>query len=227
MRDGYIYDRNNIVCHHYNFLRSSIHIKIRSKFCCQKMTDFSLICPPQGKSLADDFAEHINQWVERRTQQTVSEIEFRRQLSVGKMSKEQKDLLKDIAKIRNVKDGHSGRKKTPVCSPFLAKEKARLRLLKENAKTDDYLSDGNSSDDGSSVYSFEDEGEEMSPNPASKQRPHGTVLMPSEGKLSAKKSSFEDRLLDNRITNLQRRYSAQVRTEPIVNVHRRLKFDKQ
>jgi hypothetical protein len=191
------------------------------------MTDFSLICPPQGKSLADDFAEHINQWVEKRTQKTMSEIEFKRQVSVGKMSREQKDLLKDIVKIRNVKDGHSGRKKTPVPPSFLAKEKARLQLLKENAKSDDYRSDGNSSDDGSSVYSFEDEREELLPNPASKNRSYQTVLNPTEGKLGAKKSSYEDRLRDTRITNLQRRYSAQVRRDPLVNIHRRLKCNTQ
>lgn len=159
-------------------------------------------------------------------QKSVTEIELKRQLSVGKMSKEQKDLLKDMAKIKNVKGAAKRDQRKPaqttVSSPsFLAKEKARLQALRENAKADEYRSDGNSSDDGSSVYSLEDEEEEI----ASKDSL--TILKPNTRKLSAKKSSCEERLRDTRIANLQRRYSAQVRTEPIVNVNRRLKYDKK
>lgn len=192
------------------------------------MTDFTLVCPPQGRSIADDFAEHINQWVEKKMQKSVTEIELKRQLSVGKMSKEQKDLLKDMAKIRAAKETakRDQRKQAQTTSSpsFLAKEKARLQALRENAKADEYRSDGNSSDDGSSVYSLDDEEEEIASAPSKDSL---TILKPNTRKLSAKKSSCEERLRDTRIANLQRRYSAQVRTEPIVNVNRRLKYDKK
>lgn len=190
------------------------------------MTDFTLLSPPQGRSIADDFAEHINQWVEKKMQKSVTEIELKRQLSVGKMSKEQKDLLKDMAKIKIVKEAAKRKSaQTTTSSPsFLSKEKARLQALRENAKADEYRSDGNSSDDGSSVYSLEDEEEEIASPPSKDSL---TILKPNTRKLSAKKSSCEERLRDTRIANLQRRYSAQVRTEPIVNVNRRLKYDKK
>lgn len=190
------------------------------------MTDFTLLSPPQGRSIADDFAEHINQWVEKKMHKSVTEIELKRQLSVGKMSKEQKDLLKDMAKIKIVKEAAKRKPaQTTTSSPsFLAKEKARLQALRENAKADEYRSDGNSSDDGSSVYSLEDEEEEIASPPSKDSL---TILKPNTRKLSAKKSSCEERLRDTRIANLQRRYSAQVRTEPIVNVNRRLKYDKK
>lgn len=211
------------------------HISITACFCWRKklqkknMTDFTLLSPPQGRSIADDFAEHINQWVEKKMQKSVTEIELKRQRSVGKMSKEQKDLLKDMAKIKNVKGAAKRDQRKPaqttVSSPsFLAKEKARLQALRENAKADEYRSDGNSSDDGSSVYSLEDEEEEIASPPSKDSL---TILKPNTRKLSAKKSSCEERLRDTRIANLQRRYSAQVRTEPIVNVNRRLKYDKK
>lgn len=192
----------------------------------RNMTDFTLLSPPQGRSIADDFAEHINQWVEKKMQKSVTEIELKRQLSVGKMSKEQKDLLKDMAKIKIVKEAAKRKPaQTTTSSPsFLAKEKARLQALRENAKADEYRSDGNSSDDGSSVYSLEDEEEEIASPPSKDSL---TILKPNTRKLSAKKSSCEERLRDTRIANLQRRYSAQVRTEPIVNVNRRLKYDKK
>lgn len=192
----------------------------------KNMTDFTLLSPPQGRSIADDFAEHINQWVEKKMQKSVTEIELKRQLSVGKMSKEQKDLLKDMAKIKIVKEAAKRKPaQTTTSSPsFLAKEKARLQALRENAKADEYRSDGNSSDDGSSVYSLEDEEEEIASPPSKDSL---TILKPNTRKLSAKKSSCEERLRDTRIANLQRRYSAQVRTEPIVNVNRRLKYDKK
>lgn len=192
----------------------------------KNMTDFTLLSPPQGRSIADDFAEHINQWVEKKMQKSVTEIELKRQLSVGKMSKEQKDLLKDMAKIKIVKEAAKRKSaQTTTSSPsFLAKEKARLQALRENAKADEYRSDGNSSDDGSSVYSLEDEEEEIASPPSKDSL---TILKPNTRKLSAKKSSCEERLRDTRIANLQRRYSAQVRTEPIVNVNRRLKYDKK
>lgn len=192
----------------------------------RNMTDFTLLSPPQGRSIADDFAEHINQWVEKKMQKSVTEIELKRQLSVGKMSKEQKDLLKDMAKIKIVKEAAKRKSaQTTTSSPsFLAKEKARLQALRENAKADEYRSDGNSSDDGSSVYSLEDEEEEIASPPSKDSL---TILKPNTRKLSAKKSSCEERLRDTRIANLQRRYSAQVRTEPIVNVNRRLKYDKK
>lgn len=195
----------------------------------KNMTDFTLLSPPQGRSIADDFAEHINQWVEKKMQKSVTEIELKRQLSVGKMSKEQKDLLKDMARIKIVKEAAKRDQRKPaqttVSSPsFLAKEKARLQALRENAKADEYRSDGNSSDDGSSVYSLEDEEEEIASSPSKDSL---TILKPNTRKLSAKKSSCEERLRDTRIANLQRRYSAQVRTEPIVNVNRRLKYDKK
>lgn len=192
----------------------------------RNMTDFTLLSPPQGRSIADDFAEHINQWVEKKMHKSVTEIELKRQLSVGKMSKEQKDLLKDMAKIKIVKEAAKRKPaQTTTSSPsFLAKEKARLQALRENAKADEYRSDGNSSDDGSSVYSLEDEEEEIASPPSKDSL---TILKPNTRKLSAKKSSCEERLRDTRIANLQRRYSAQVRTEPIVNVNRRLKYDKK
>lgn len=192
----------------------------------KNMTDFTLLSPPQGRSIADDFAEHINQWVEKKMHKSVTEIELKRQLSVGKMSKEQKDLLKDMAKIKIVKEAAKRKPaQTTTSSPsFLAKEKARLQALRENAKADEYRSDGNSSDDGSSVYSLEDEEEEIASPPSKDSL---TILKPNTRKLSAKKSSCEERLRDTRIANLQRRYSAQVRTEPIVNVNRRLKYDKK
>lgn len=192
----------------------------------RNMTDFTLLSPPQGRSIADDFAEHINQWVEKKMQKSVTEIELKRQLSVGKMSKEQKDLLKDMAKIKIVKEAAKRKPaQTTTSSPsFLAKEKARLQALRENAKADEYRSDGNSSDDGSSVYSLEDEEEEIASPPSKDSL---TILKPNTRKLSAKKSLCEERLRDTRIANLQRRYSAQVRTEPIVNVNRRLKYDKK
>lgn len=192
----------------------------------KNMTDFTLLSPPQGRSIADDFAEHINQWVEKKMHKSVTEIELKRQLSVGKMSKEQKDLLKDMAKIKIVKEAAKRKPaQTTTSSPsFLAKEKARLQALRENAKADEYRSDGNSSDDGSSVYSLEDEEEEIASPPSKDSL---TILKPNTKKLSAKKSSCEERLRDTRIANLQRRYSAQVRTEPIVNVNRRLKYDKK
>lgn len=192
----------------------------------RNMTDFTLLSPPQGRSIADDFAEHINQWVEKKMQKSVTEIELKRQLSVGKMSKEQKDLLKDMAKIKIVKEAAKRKSaQTTTSSPsFLAKEKARLQALRENAKADEYRSDGNSSDDGSSVYSLEDEEEEIASPPSKDSL---TILKPNTRKLSAKKSLCEERLRDTRIANLQRRYSAQVRTEPIVNVNRRLKYDKK
>lgn len=187
--------------------------------------DFTLICPPQGKSIADDFAEHINQWVERKMHKSVSQIEFHRQLCVGRVSKEQMDILKDIAKIRTVKAEKQDRKNLVNTSStsFLAKEKERLQRLRETAKNDEYCSDG-SSDDGSSVFSGEDD-EEIAYKEA-KEKPSATIIKPNTGKLSAKKSSCEERLRDTRITNLQRRYSAQVRTEPIVNVNRRLKYER-
>lgn len=211
------------------------HMSIAACLCWRKklpkknMTDFTLLSPPQGRSIADDFAEHINQWVEKKMRKSVTEIELKRQLSVGKMSKEQKDLLKDMAKIKNVKEAAKRDQRKPaqttVSSPsFLAKEKARLQALRENAKADEYRSDGNSSDDGSSVYSLEDEEEEIASPPSKDSL---TILKPNTRKLSAKKSSCEERLRDTRIANLQRRYSAQVRTEPIVNVNRRLKYDKK
>lgn len=192
----------------------------------RNMTDFTLLSPPQGRSIADDFAEHINQWVEKKMHKSVTEIELKRQLSVGKMSKEQKDLLKDMAKIKIAKEAAKRKPaQTTTSSPsFLAKEKARLQALRENAKADEYRSDGNSSDDGSSVYSLEDEEEEIASPPSKDSL---TILKPNTRKLSAKKSSCEERLRDTRIANLQRRYSAQVRTEPIVNVNRRLKYDKK
>lgn len=192
----------------------------------KNMTDFTLLSPPQGRSIADDFAEHINQWVEKKMHKSVTEIELKRQLSVGKMSKEQKNLLKDMAKIKIVKEAAKRKPaQTTTSSPsFLAKEKARLQALRENAKADEYRSDGNSSDDGSSVYSLEDEEEEIASPPSKDSL---TILKPNTRKLSAKKSSCEERLRDTRIANLQRRYSAQVRTEPIVNVNRRLKYDKK
>lgn len=192
----------------------------------KNMTDFTLLSPPQGRSIADDFAEHINQWVEKKMHKSVTEIELKRQLSVGKMSKEQKDLLKDMAKIKIVKEAAKRKPaQTTTSSPsFLAKEKARLQALRENAKADEYRSDGNSSDDGSSVYSLEDEEEEIASPPSKDSL---TILKPNTRKLSAKKSSCEERLRDTRIANLQRRYLAQVRTEPIVNVNRRLKYDKK
>lgn len=221
----YIRPCNYLVYHHCE--TPSLPVCVGEKRYKKKnMTDFTLLSPPQGRSIADDFAEHINQWVEKKMQKSVTEIELKRQLSVGKMSKEQKDLLKDMAKIKNVKEAAKRDQRKPaqttMSSPsFLAKEKARLQALRENAKADEYRSDGNSSDDGSSVYSLEDEEEEI----ASKDSL--TILKPNTRKLSAKKSSCEERLRDTRIANLQRRYSAQVRTEPIVNVNRRLKYDKK
>lgn len=71
------------------------------------------------------------------------EIELKCQLFVGKMFKEQKDLLKDMVKIKNVKGGVKWDQRKLVQMImlfflFLVKEKVRLQVLRENVKVDEY-----------------------------------------------------------------------------------------
>lgn len=168
-----------------------------------------LVNPPQGRSQADDYAEKCMNCAHNKMKNTFTEIEKRKHVSVSKLNKEQQNLAMELRKMKKTTGSLARSKATKEFgSSFLESEKSRIRQFADSSRRDGYRSDGASSEDSwddRSEKSFDDDSVDS---------------MFEDGERTSRKSSrrdskasYQERSREERLTNIQRRFSAQVNLE--------------
>lgn len=180
-----------------------------------------LVNPPKGRSQADDYAEKCMNCAHNKMKNTFSDIEKKKNISVTKLIKEQQSIALELRKMRKTTGSLARSKATKEFgSSFLESEKTRIRQsMDSSCRRDGYRSDGasseeswddrseKSSDDDSVDFFVGDDGDKKSHRKSSRR---------------GSKATYEERSREERLDNLQRRFSAQVN----LDVKRSSRFPK-
>lgn len=169
--------------------------------------------PPQGPSVADGYAERCNQGAEIRMKNTMSQIERRKQQSASQLEKEKKRIVKDLNKINLSKlKRHQSKNVIPN---LLETEKTKLKEKFENVKMDNRGSDCDISEDSAderSECNSEDDYVDSIQEDFEKSQ-HKAMRS-----YYRHKACYQERSREGRLTNLHRRFSAQIHTEKVIDV---------
>lgn len=171
--------------------------------------------PPQGPSVADGYAERCNQGAEIRMKNTMSQIERRKQQSASQLEKEKKKIVKDLKKINMAKFKRNQSKN--VIPNLLETEKTKLKekfgnVILGHRDSDCDISE-DSADDRSDCNSEDGSVDSLQEDLEKSQ--HKAMRS-----YNRHKTSYQERSREDRLTNLHRRFSAQIHTEQVVDVKR-------